>query len=173
MRYSVSRFQKNFEEYFQKKWIDPPQLESTCQTLKESGKTLATLNGSFDLLHAGHLHIIYEASQQADLLIVALNSDLSIQNYKSLLRPIIPLHYRLRMISALAFVDHVTVFDETDPRQILGKIKPDVHVNGAEYGDQCIEAEVVCENGGKLHLVERIDGLSTSDIIKKIYALNS
>lgn len=128
---------------------------------------LVTLNGSFDLLHAGHLQIIFEASQLGDLLIVALNTDASIQKYKSPKRPIVPLEYRLQMMAALEFVDYVTWFEETDPRQLLSKIKPNIHVNGAEYGD-CIEGETVRSHGGKVHLVELISGLSTSQLIRKI-----
>jgi len=76
--------------------------------------------------------MIHQASLQADVLIVALNSDNSIQKYKSPKRPIIPLIYRLRMMAALDFVDYVTSFEETDPRELLKRIKPHVHVNGAE-----------------------------------------
>ncbi len=164
----MSRSLKNFEEYFSQKWIDPSKIEETVDNLKKNGKTVATLNGSFDLLHAGHLHMIYEASQQADVLILALNSDSSIKKYKSPLRPIVPLEYRLRMIAALGFVDYVTTFEEIDPRVLLDKIKPHVHVNGAEYGANCIEADVVKSHGGRLHIVELIPGLSTSVLIKKI-----
>jgi rfaE bifunctional protein nucleotidyltransferase chain/domain len=99
---------------------------------------------------------------------MALNSDRSIQQYKSPLRPIIPLEFRLQMIAALFMVDYVTWFEETDPRNLLAKIKPDVHVNGAEYGENCIEAEVVKAGGGRVHIVSLIAGLSTSKIIEKI-----
>lgn len=154
--------------YSLEKVIDPKELKNTLAHLRVDGKTIATLNGSFDLLHAGHLFMIYEASKQADILIVALNSDSSIKAYKSLSRPIIPLKERLEMVSALGFVDYVTWFDETDPRALLEVIKPDVHVNGAEYGQNCIEAEVVKKNGGKMYLVPRITGLSTTDLLLKI-----
>lgn len=158
-------------EACKKKWIDPIDIAQKVAALKCQNKTIATINGSFDLMHAGHLYILYEAKKQADILIVALNSDSSIQRYKSKDRPIIPLKYRLELVSALEFVDYVTWFDELDPREILSKIKPDVHVNGIEYGENCIEAETVKRSGGKIHLVDRIDGLSTSDILKKINSL--
>jgi len=158
----------HFDDYFVQKWIDPKELESKVAALKATGNTIVTLNGSFDLLHAGHLHMIHQASLQGDILIVALNSDSSIQKYKSPKRPIIPLPYRLRMMAAVDFVDYVTSFEETDPRALLQKIKPHVHVNGAEYGVNCIEAEVVKANGGRVHIVELIPGLSTSKIIEKI-----
>lgn len=150
------------------KVIPPDQLAAQVKNLRDQKKTIATLNGSFDLLHAGHLQIIFEASQTADILIVALNSDRSIQQYKSPKRPIIPLEYRLQMMAALQFVDYVTWFEETDPRQLLTIIKPDVHVNGAEYGANCIEAETVLAHGGKIHIVHLIPGLSSSTIIRKI-----
>lgn len=150
------------------KLITPENLEKAVATIRRQGKTIATLNGSFDLLHAGHLHIIEEASKQADCLIMALNSDASIKAYKSPERPLIPLKYRLKMVAALMFVDYVTWFEETDPCKILEIIKPDVHVNGSEYGQNCIEGETVKKYGGKIHIVSLVPGLSTSEIIKKI-----
>lgn len=74
----------------------------------------------------------------------------------------------MQMIAALEFVDFVTWFDEVDPCRILSLIKPDIHVNGAEYGTSCVEAGVVKANGGEIYLVDRVPGLATSDIIKKI-----
>lgn len=161
----------NWSSYSKKKMIPPDRLEEKVAELRKEKKTIATLNGSFDLMHAGHLHIIFEASQVADRLIVALNTDRSIKEYKSPLRPIIPLEYRLQMMAALGFVDFVTWFDETTPINILSKIKPDVHVNGAEYGPNCIEADVVKSHGGRIHIVNLVPGLSTSDILKKIVSL--
>ncbi len=160
----------NWESESLKKTIAPSQLEAKIRELRAKGKSIATLNGSFDLLHAGHLHMIHEASEQADLLIVALNSDDSIKKYKSEERPIIPLKQRLQMMSALGFVDYVTWFEETDPLLLLDLIKPDVHVNGSEYGTECIEKEVVENNGGLIHIVKLIPGLSTTQIIERISA---
>jgi rfaE bifunctional protein nucleotidyltransferase chain/domain len=157
-----------FAEAAQQKWMDPSKVEEKVEELRAQKKTIATLNGSFDLMHAGHLEMIYQASLQGDILIVALNTDRSIKEYKSPLRPIIPLEFRLQMMAALEMVDFVTWFDETDPRQILARIKPDVHVNGAEYGEHCIEADVVRSHGGRIHIVPLIPGLATSQIIKKI-----
>lgn len=154
--------------WLEKKLVEPGELEEVVSSLRKQNLTIATLNGSFDLMHAGHLYILSEAKLQADRLIVALNSDSSIQRYKGPSRPIVPLEYRLEMVAALEFVDYITWFDETDPCQLLLKIRPDVHVNGAEYGDKCIEAATVREGGGRLHLVKRIPSLSTSELIEKI-----
>jgi bifunctional ADP-heptose synthase (sugar kinase/adenylyltransferase) len=72
------------------------------------------------------------------------------------------------MVAALEMVHYVTWFDETDPLVILDIIRPDVHVNGSEYGESCIEAEVVKRHGGRMHIVSIIPGLSTTNIIGKI-----
>lgn len=171
MKPSISPSQKGFEAYFSSKLITPNDLEEHANALRAEGTTIATLNGSFDLLHAGHLHMIYEGSCQADCLLMLLNSDASIQQYKSPDRPIIPLEYRLRMVAALGFVTYVSWFDQTTPLEVLRKVRPTVHVNGREYGEDCIERDVVVEGGGRIHIVDLIPGLSTTTIIDKISAL--
>ena len=157
-----------WHERAHEKIINPRDVASFALSLRLKKKTLATINGSFDLMHAGHLHILYEGSKQADVLIVALNSDASIKSYKDPRRPIIPLEYRLEMMAALEFVSFVTWFEETTPCNLLKLICPHVHVNGAEYGANCVEADIVRQIGARLHLVERMPGLSTSELITKI-----
>lgn len=144
------------------------EMGNLANRLRAEGKSIATVNGSFDLMHAGHLHILKEGAKQADILIVGLNTDRSIQEYKSKKRPLIPLSYRLEMIAAIRYVDYATYFDETTPDLFLRIIRPDVHVNGAEYGADCVEAPTVREIGARLHLVNRIEGLSTTNIVDKI-----
>jgi D-glycero-beta-D-manno-heptose 1-phosphate adenylyltransferase len=160
--------QRSWNSFSKTKIFPSLELEQLLQEQREIGKTIATLNGSFDLLHAGHLYILYEASQTADILVVALNTDASVKRYKSPSRPIIHLQERMEMVAALGMVDYVTWFDEDDPRTLLRLIRPDVHVNGAEYGQNCIEAGVVRECGGRVHLVDRIPGLATSQILSTI-----
>lgn len=158
----------NFASFAEQKFIQRENIGAFASKLKAEGHTIATLNGSFDLMHAGHLEIIYQAALQADVLIVALNTDASIQGYKDPRRPIIPLLYRMQMMAAVGFVDYVTSFEELDPRKLLAEIKPHVHVNGSEYGYDCIEKEVVLQGGGRLHIVNLVPGLSTSKVIDKI-----
>jgi rfaE bifunctional protein nucleotidyltransferase chain/domain len=136
--------------------------------LRAQGKRIATINGSFDLLHAGHLHILEEARRQGDVLFVGVNSDASVKRYKSADRPLISEADRARMLLALRCVDYVHVFDEDAPMAFLEEVRPDVHVNGSEYGADCIEAPVVKKHGGRIHIVEKVPGLSTSAIIEKI-----
>lgn len=160
--------EKTWKNQSKTKIIDPQKLKNKVEQLKKEHKSLISLNGSFDVLHAGHLQILYEASLLGDILIVALNSDQSIKRYKGENRPFISLEYRLQMIAAIGFVDYVTYFEEDNPIKILDVIKPDIHVNGSEYGENCIEADIVKKNGGKIHIVKLVDGLSTTQIVKKI-----
>jgi D-glycero-beta-D-manno-heptose 1-phosphate adenylyltransferase len=126
------------------------------------------VNGSFDVLHSGHLHILSEARRQGDVLVVGLNSDASVRRYKGPDRPIVPERQRAEMLLALRMVDYVHVFDEADPIAFLEEVRPDVHVNGAEYGEDCVESETVRHRGGRLHLVDRIAGLSTSGLVGSV-----
>lgn len=149
------------------------KIEQIASNLRAQGYTIATLNGSFDLVHAGHLYMIDEAAKQADVLIIGLNSDASIAQYKSPDRPIVSLENRLALLSAFEAVDYLTWFDETAPLRFIETVGPDVHVNGQEYGSTCIEAPLLKQMQAKLHLVKRIDGLSTTDLIQKIQSLPS
>jgi len=150
------------------KYIHPENLKRKREEIRKEGKTIATLNGSFDLVHVGHLQIMHEASKQADYLLIALNSDNSIKKYKHSSRPFITLEHRLQLVAALQFVDFVTHFDEVDPCEILEKIQPNVHVNGSEYGDQCVEAKIVKKYGGTVHIVQLLPFCSTTHLIDKI-----
>lgn len=162
---------KTFRESVDHKFVHPKYFEHFSLQLKERGLKLVTLNGSFDLLHPGHLEMIYQASTLGDCLLLLLNTDASIQAYKSPKRPIYPLETRLQMLAAMEMVDHVSWFDETDPRAILEILKPAIHVNGSEYGENCIEAEVVKKHGGKIHIVTLLQGYSSTKTIEKIKSL--
>ena len=78
-----------------------------------------------------------------------------------------PQAQRADMLLALRYVDYVHIFDEPVPMAFIAAVRPHVHVNGAEYGEDCVESSVVREIGARLHLVPRIDGLSTSALIQR------
>ena len=153
---------------FQKKILTRTQLIDACNSERLKGKIIVTCNGSFDLFHYGHLVFLKFAREQGDVLVVAINSDSSIKKYKSENRPIVPEEQRAQMIAALGIVDYVHIFNETVPMPFIEAVKPDFHANGAEYGEDCIEAEAVKKIGGKIYLVPRVAGLSTTELIKKI-----
>jgi D-beta-D-heptose 7-phosphate kinase/D-beta-D-heptose 1-phosphate adenosyltransferase len=141
------------------------RLAEMAAALRHRGRRIVTINGSFDLLHSGHLHILNEARRQGDVLIVGLNSDASVRRYKGPHRPVVPERRRAEMLLALRMVDYVHIFDESDPIAFLNEVRPDVHVNGSEYGHDCIERDTVVNGGGSLHIVERLPDLSTSGLL--------
>jgi rfaE bifunctional protein nucleotidyltransferase chain/domain len=128
---------------------------------------IVTTNGAFDILHSGHVTSLEQAKSYGDVLIVGLNSDNSIRHYKSPHRPIIPQKERATMLASLEVVDYVTIFEETDPCELLKVIKPNYHVK-SRSGYKGIEKEVVEQNGGEIILLEDLPGLSTTNIIEKI-----
>ena len=99
---------------------------------------------------------------------VLLNTDASVKRYKGFDRPIVKLQERMAMMAAIEWVDYVASFDEDTPIEILKIIQPNVHVNGSEYGENCLEADTVREGGGKIQIVELLPGLSTSQLLEKI-----
>ncbi len=138
------------------------------EELKKKKKRIVTCNGSFDIMHIGHIKFLEEAKRQGDILIVGLNSDASVKKYKDENRPVNRQEHRAEMLAALEMVDFVTIFYEVNPIALLEAIKPHVHCNGAEYGENCIEAETVRKNGGRLHLIKRFGDFSTTEMIRKI-----
>lgn len=151
-----------------KKIKNQEELLEIVQAAQKKNQKVVSLNGCFDLLHPGHVYILYEAKMQGDILIVGLNSDASVRRLKGPDRPINNQETRSEMIAALLMVDYVFVFEEDDPRKFLLKFKPDVHVNDASYGEDCLEMESLRTYGGRLHLVEKADVPSTSQTISKI-----
>ena len=140
--------------------------------LRGQGSQIVTVNGAFDLFHVGHLEILEQAKKQGDYLIVGLNSDSSVKSYKGQNRPIVSEKNRVRLLSALECVDYVTIFDEPEIAvPLIRLVRPLVHVNGAEYGENCVESTVLREIGARLYLVDKYRDFSTSNLIKKIKEL--
>ena len=146
----------------------PEQLQAVTRLAKAQDLNVVTTNGCFDLLHRGHVHILREAARQGDLLIVGLNSDASVQKNKGTNRPLVPQDERAELLLAIEGVDYVYIYDEPTCVRFVELVEPDVHVNDASYGEDCVESEAVRAGGGRLHLVEKIDCPSTSEIIEKI-----
>lgn len=154
-----------------KKIVSLKKLISLRAQYKTEGKIVVTTNGSYDILHAGHVKSLEESKAQGDILIVGINSDASVRAYKSPDRPIIPEQYRAAVVAALGCVDYVFIFDELNPIKFIEELKPDVHTNSSDYGADCVEAGAVRATGGRLHLLKKYDGISTSEIIKKIISV--
>lgn len=155
------------------KIISTQQLRLVAHRLKTARKKIVAVSGSYDILHAGHLSALVKAKSFGDILVVLLNSDRSVRNYKGPNRPIISQADRAALLAALDCVDYVTIFDEITPLATLAKLKPDVFCQGRDWGKYCIERSVVEGYGGKLQLLPWTAGLSTSDLIRRIAKASS
>lgn len=156
---------------------EPERILTTADALSRAvayhrsrGRRLVTTNGSFDILHRGHVATLAVAREAGDVVIVGLNSDRSVQSYKGSLRPIVPERQRALVLAAMRYVDHVYIFDEPTCVRFVELVGPDVHVNDAGYGGDCVEAPAIAAAGGRLVLVNKVPGHSTSDIVAKIVA---
>ncbi len=149
------------------------QLVEIVQEAKAQGKTVVLGNGAFDLLHVGHVRYLQGAKALGDLLIVAVNSDVSVRSIKGSTRPILQEYDRICLVAAIAAVDYVTSFDDTKVSRLLRTLKPDIHAKGTDYRtpEQVPEAAVVAEYGGRTALVGDPKDHSTTDIIGKIRSL--
>ena len=138
---------------------------------REDGKTVVWTNGCFDLLHTGHVRNLKEAKAQGDILIVGVNSDSSVRAIKGPERPIVPEAQRAEILSAIAWVDYVMIFDDPTPIQILSTLQPDVHCKGADYANgskPMPEANVVHSYGGRIAYLDLHLNCSTSSLVDKI-----
>ncbi len=148
--------------------LTPEEMRRKRDQLHSNGKTLAFTNGCFDILHAGHVQYLTFAREQADALCIGINSDASVKRQKGELRPIVPQEERAALLSALRCVDYVVLFDEDEPRDLIGKILPDVLIKGADWAHYVSGRDIVEANGGKVVLAEMLQGRSTTNIIEKI-----
>jgi D-glycero-beta-D-manno-heptose 1-phosphate adenylyltransferase len=139
------------------------------ERLRAVGNTVVFTNGVFDLLHVGHLRYLQQARALGDALIVGVNSDRSVRANKGAGRPITPDAERAEILSALACVDGVVVFDEDTPHDIITALQPDVLVKGADWAaDAIVGREVVEARGGRVVRVPIEAGHSTSALMEKI-----
>jgi len=121
-----------------------------------------TCNGCFDGLHAGHMFFLGFAVAQGDELVIGINSDEYIRNSKKR-EPNFTEEERKKSLLDLGFIKKVVIFNESTPIQFIMDEKPDVHVNGSEYGERCIEASILKAINAKLVLVPRIGKWSTTN----------
>ena len=136
---------------------------------RASGECLVMTNGCFDLLHPGHLVLLEAARREGDRLVVALNSDASTRGLKGDGRPVLPEGERAEVLLALEAVDHVVVYDEPTPIEVVRALLPDVLVKGADWAaDEIVGRAEVEAAGGRVVRVALVPGCSTSAIVERI-----
>lgn len=164
----VDRAQRN-EEEIQDKYLNfysPNGLDLFLRN--RAGKKVVFTNGCFDILHVGHITYLQKARKLGDILVVGINSDASVKRLKGNDRPVNGIDDRMRMLSALGFVDFVVPFEEDTPLDLIKTIQPDVLVKGGDYEiENIVGAEFVTESGGLVTTIPLVEGKSTTEIIKK------
>jgi rfaE bifunctional protein nucleotidyltransferase chain/domain len=139
---------------------------------RAAGRVVVMTNGVFDLLHPGHIRYLQAARSEGDLLIVAVNSDRTVCENKGPTRPVLPEAERAELLSALACVDAVLIFDDLTPATVVERVQPDVLVKGADWAhDAIVGRDTVEARGGRVVRVTVVPGYSTSSLIDKVRAL--
>ena len=152
---------------------DKAKLKSLVISARDRKETIVFTNGCFDIIHPGHVFILEQAKAKGDILIVGLNSDSSIKNFKSPDRPICNQDDRAYILAAFSCVDYIIIFDEVTPEKLIIDITPDVLVKGKDYeGKEIAGSKYMLDNNKKIVLVDIIDGKSTSNIISNIQKIN-
>ncbi len=140
-----------------------------AEELRAAGRTLVFTNGCFDILHPGHVGLLRRCSRLGDSLFVGLNDDGSVAGLKGPGRPVNPLDSRAAVLEAVRWVDHVVPFSQPTPAELIGVIRPDVLVKGADYAPhQVVGRETVEAAGGRVVVVPILEGYSTTDLLERI-----
>jgi len=137
---------------------------------KRAGKTVVFTNGCYDVLHPGHIRLLEKARSLGDILILALNTDASVQRLKGPNRPLISETERAELASALAAVDAVTFFDEDTPRELIAAVLPDILIKGADWAHFIAGREEVEAAGGQVLALPLEPGYSTTNIVEDVLA---
>lgn len=149
-------------------FLDREQLIKTRQDWKRAGKIVVFTNGCYDLLHPGHIRLLEHARSLGDVLILALNTDASVQRLKGPSRPLIAEADRAELASSLAAIDAVTFFDEDTPRELIASVLPDILVKGADWSHFIAGREEVEAAGGKVMALPLEAGYSTTNMVDEI-----
>ncbi len=134
---------------------------------REQNLSVGFTNGCFDILHQGHVKLLNEVASNCDRLIVGINSDDSVRALKGPTRPINSAEARARVLLGLRAVDAVVVFDEATPAELIRALSPDLLAKGGDYQrHEIVGADYMDEIGGKVIIVQLLDGYSTTRIIE-------
>nr|WP_305138784.1 D-glycero-beta-D-manno-heptose 1-phosphate adenylyltransferase [uncultured Schaedlerella sp.] len=156
-----------------KKIVELQEFLDIREGLRIEKKTVVAAGGCFDILHAGHVMYLEEAATMGDVLIVLLNSDISVKSNKGDTRPINPQKNRAIVLSGLECVEYIIIFEEKTPCEIIEKIKPDIFVKGEEYQKSFIpETKIVNAYGGQVKYIKMLDNCSTTNVIHQILKEN-
>src|SRR5262249_19803865 len=145
------------------------RLEGLAEAYRSQGRRVVLVNGCFDLLHAAQAAHLEEAAALGDGLVGAVNGDASGRRLKGPGRAVVGQDQRAALVAALGCVDHVLVFEEDAPHEVLLRVRPDVLAKGGDYApDEVAGREVVEAYGGQVCVTGRKAGPSTSQLIQAV-----
>jgi D-beta-D-heptose 7-phosphate kinase/D-beta-D-heptose 1-phosphate adenosyltransferase len=151
------------------KMLDFDRVQLRVAEWRASGETVVFTNGVFDLLHVGHITLLEDCRRFGSKLVLGLNSDASVKRLKGPSRPVVGERERARVMSALAAVDAVVLFDQDTPLELIRALKPNVLVKGGDYTVETVVGhEDVLAAGGRVEIVPTVEGFSTTNIVKKL-----
>jgi len=149
--------------------LDRSQLVAKIAEARRDDAVIVLANGCFDLFHVGHIRYLAGAKMLGDVLIVGINSDVQVRKIKGANRPFMPENERAEIISALRFVDYVTIFDEPTVEELIRAIRPDFHAKGTDYTPDTVpEREIVRECGGQTAIVGDPKNHSSTEMIERV-----
>ena len=149
--------------------LDRTELIARVEIERQKRKTIVLANGCFDLFHVGHIRYLAGAKDLGDFLIVGINSDEQVRKLKGENRPFMNEAERAEIVSALVFVDFVTIFNEPTVTELIRAIRPDFHAKGTDYTTETVpEREIVKEYGGQVAIVGDPKEHSSTDLIKLV-----
>jgi rfaE bifunctional protein nucleotidyltransferase chain/domain len=149
--------------------LERTRLVARVAIERRKGARVVLANGCFDLFHVGHIRYLAGAKALGDVLIVGINSDAQVRKLKGENRPFMPERERAEIVSALKFVDYVTIFDEPTVAELIRAVRPDFHAKGTDYTAETVpEREVVRECGGRTAIVGDPKDHSSTELIKKV-----
>lgn len=145
------------------------ELTEITAQLRAAGKKIGFTSGAFDLLHAGHVAFLEQAKTECDVLVVAINSDESVKQYKGPQRPLNPEQARAEVVAALAAVDYVFSFNERRNQKNIEALQPHLYFKAGDYQKQELTSSGVAEQyGGQVRILPMTEGVSTTTLLKKI-----
>lgn len=149
--------------------VSRDELLRAMAVARDQGRSVALANGCFDILHVGHVRYLQGAAEEADVLVVGVNSDESVRELKGEGRPVQPEDERAELLAALEAVDLVTVFPERDVAALLRALRPDVHCKGTDYTPETLpERDVAAEVGARIAIVGDPKDHDTSALLTKL-----
>lgn len=149
--------------------LERTRLVARVAIERREGKKIVLANGCFDLFHVGHIRYLAGAKELGDCLIVGINSDEQVRKLKGENRPFMPENERAEVVSALRFVDFVTIFEEPNVEELIRAIRPDFHAKGTDYTTETVpEREIVREYGGQVAIVGDPKDHSSTELISKV-----